>query len=109
MNAADLFVRCLENEGVEYVFSVPGEENLDLIEALRQSDIRLIATRHAQGAGCMAASHGGLSGRRGGCLSPRRWGATNLVTPAAYAELGARPLVLIAGEKPIRTSKQGHF
>jgi len=109
MNAADLFVRCLENEGVEYVFSVPGEENLDLIEALRQSDIRLIVTRHEQGTGFMAACYGRLTGKPGVCLSTLGPGATNLVTPAAYAELGAMPLVLITGQKPIKTSKQGHF
>lgn len=109
MNAADLFVRCLENEGVEYVFSVPGEENLDLIEALRQSNIRLIVTRHEQGAGFMAACYGRLTGKPGVCLSTLGPGATNLVTPAAYAELGAMPLVLITGQKPIKTSKQGHF
>jgi acetolactate synthase-1/2/3 large subunit len=109
MNAADLFVRCLEAEGVEYVFSVPGEENLDLIEALRQSDIRLIVTRHEQGAGFMAACYGRLTGKPGVCLSTLGPGATNLVTPAAYAELGAMPLVLITGQKPIKTSKQGHF
>ncbi|NBB93606.1 MAG: acetolactate synthase large subunit [Gammaproteobacteria bacterium] len=109
MNAAELFVRCLESEGVEYVFSVPGEENLDLIEALRQSDIRLIVTRHEQGAGFMAACYGRLTGKPGVCLSTLGPGATNLVTPAAYAELGAMPLVLITGQKPIKTSKQGHF
>lgn len=109
MNAADLFVRCLENEGVEYVFSVPGEENLDLLEALRKSGIRLIVTRHEQGAGFMAACYGRLTGKPGVCLSTLGPGATNLVTPAAYAELGAMPLVLITGQKPIKTSKQGHF
>jgi len=109
MNAAELFVRCLENEAVEYVFAVPGEENLDLIEALRQSEIKLIVTRHEQGAGFMAACYGRLTGKAGVCLSTLGPGATNLVTPAAYAELGAMPLVLITGQKPIKTSKQGHF
>jgi acetolactate synthase-1/2/3 large subunit len=109
MNAAELFVRCLESEGVEYVFAVPGEENLDLIEALRKSKIRLIVTRHEQGAGFMAACYGRLTGKPGVCLSTLGPGATNLVTPAAYAELGAMPLVLITGQKPIKTSKQGHF
>ena len=109
MNAAELFVRCLEAEGVEYVFAVPGEENLDLVEALRQSSIRLIVTRHEQGAGFMAACYGRLTGKPGVCMSTLGPGATNLVTPAAYAELGAMPLVLITGQKPIKTSKQGHF
>ncbi len=109
MNAAELFVRCLEAEGVEYVFAVPGEENLDLVEALRQSNIRLVVTRHEQGAGFMAACYGRLTGKPGVCMSTLGPGATNLVTPAAYAELGAMPLVLITGQKPIKTSKQGHF
>ncbi|WP_376691208.1 acetolactate synthase large subunit [Wenzhouxiangella sp. EGI_FJ10409] len=109
MNAAELFVKCLESEGVEYVFAVPGEENLDMIEALRQSGIQLIVTRHEQGAGFMAACYGRLTGKPGVCLSTLGPGATNLVTPAAYAELGAMPLVLITGQKPIKTSKQGHF
>jgi len=109
MNAAELFVRCLENEGVEYVFAVPGEENLQLVEALRESDIRLIVTRHEQGAGFMAACYGRLTGKPGVCLSTLGPGATNLVTPAAYAELGAMPLVMITGQKPIKSSKQGHF
>ncbi|MDZ7791575.1 MAG: acetolactate synthase large subunit [Xanthomonadales bacterium] len=109
MNAAELFVRCLEAEGVEYVFAVPGEENLELVEALRQSTIRLIVTRHEQGAGFMAACYGRLTGKPGVCLSTLGPGATNLVTPAAYAELGGMPLVLITGQKPIKTSKQGHF
>ncbi|QKK03515.1 MAG: acetolactate synthase large subunit [Pseudomonadota bacterium] len=109
MNAAQLFVRCLENEEVEYVFAVPGEENLALLEALRESSIRLIVTRHEQGAGFMAACYGRLTGKPGVCLSTLGPGATNLVTPAAYAELGAMPLVMITGQKPIKTSKQGHF
>ncbi|HSH27062.1 MAG TPA: acetolactate synthase large subunit, partial [Wenzhouxiangella sp.] len=109
MNAAQLFVRCLESEGVEYVFTVPGEENIALLEALRQSNIRLILTRHEQGAGFMAACYGRLTGKPGVCLSTLGPGATNLVTPAAYAELGAMPMVMITGQKPIKTSKQGHF
>ncbi len=109
MNAAELFVKCLENEGVDYVFAVPGEENLALLEALRGSSIRLIVTRHEQGAGFMAACYGRLTGKPGVCLSTLGPGATNLITPAAYAELGAMPLVLITGQKPIKTSKQGHF
>jgi acetolactate synthase I/II/III large subunit len=109
MKAAQLFIRCLENEGVEYVFAVPGEENLEMLEALRESSIRLIVTRHEQGAGFMAACYGRLTGKPGVCLSTLGPGATNLVTPAAYAELGAMPLVMITGQKPIKTSKQGHF
>ena len=109
MNAAELFVRCLEAEGVERLFAVPGEENLDLLEALRQSSIRLVVTRHEQAAGFMAACEGRLTGKPGVCLSTLGPGATNLVTAAAYAELGAMPMVMITGQKPIKSSKQGHF
>ena len=109
MNASQLFVRCLEQEGVERIFAVPGEENLDLLEALRESSIRLVVTRHEQAAGFMAAAHGRLTGKPGVCLSTLGPGATNLVTAAAYAELGAMPMVMITGQKPVKTSKQGHF
>lgn len=107
--ASDLFVAALENEGVEYVFGVPGEENLDLLESLRLSRIKLVLTRHEQGAGFMAATYGRLTGRAGVCLATLGPGATNFVTPAAYAQLGAFPLVMITGQKPIKTSKQGRF
>ena len=107
--ASDLFVRALENEGVEYVFGLPGEENLDFVQSLQGSKIRLIVTRHEQGAGFMAATYGRLTGRPGVCLATLGPGATNLVTPAAYAQLGAMPMVIITGQKPIRKSKQGRF
>lgn len=109
MKASDLFVKALENEGVEYVFGIPGEENLDLLDSLRESKIRFILTRHEQGAGFMAATYGRLTGKAGVCLSTLGPGATNLVTPAAYAQLGAMPMVMITGQKPIKTSKQGRF
>lgn len=109
MNAAQLFVNALENEGVEVVFAVPGEENLDLLEALRTSRIRLILTRHEQGAAFMAATHGRLTGNPGVCLATLGPGATNLVTGAAYAQLGGFPLLMITGQKPIKKSKQGRF
>ncbi len=109
MKASDLFVRALEAEGVEYVFALPGEENLDLLESLRHSDIQVILTRHEQAAGFMAATYGRLTGRPGVALSTLGPGATNLVTAAAYAQLGAMPMVLLTGQKPIRTSKQGAF
>jgi len=108
-NAAQLLVECLLNEGVTRVFAVPGEENLDLVEALRQSSIDLVITRHEQAAGFMAACHGRLTGKSGVCLSTLGPGATNLVTATAYAQLGAMPMVMITGQKPIKTSKQGHF
>lgn len=109
MKTAKLFARCLEAEGVEYVFAVPGEENLDVLEALRKSSIRLVVTRHEQGAGFMAATFGRLTGRPGVCLTTLGPGATNLVTAAAHATLGGMPMVMITGQKPIRSSKQGTF
>lgn len=109
MNASQLFVKALENEGVKVVYGVPGEENLDFLEALRQSKIKLILTRHEQGAAFMAATYGRLTGKAGVCLATLGPGATNFVTPAAYAQLGAMPLLMITGQKPIKHSKQGHF
>jgi acetolactate synthase-1/2/3 large subunit len=109
MKAADLFVRALEAEGVEYVFGIPGEENLDLLESLRTSSIKLILTRHEQAAGFMAATYGRLTGNVGVCLSTLGPGATNLVTAAAYAQLGAMPMLMVTGQKPIKSSKQGRF
>ncbi|NPD90409.1 MAG: acetolactate synthase large subunit [Asgard group archaeon] len=109
MKASDLFVKALENEGVEYIFGIPGEENLDLLESLRTSSIKLILTRHEQAAGFMAASYGRFTGKAGVCLSTLGPGATNLVTAAAYAQLGGMPLVMITGQKPIKSSKQGRF
>jgi acetolactate synthase-1/2/3 large subunit len=109
MKASDLFVKALENEDVEYIFGIPGEENLDLLDSLKSSAIRLILTRHEQAAGFMAATYGRLTGKPGVCLSTLGPGATNLVTPAAYANLGAMPIVMITGQKPIKRSKQGQF
>ncbi|WP_346840031.1 acetolactate synthase large subunit [Microbulbifer sp. SAOS-129_SWC] len=109
MKASDLFVRALEAEGVEYVFAIPGEENLDLLESLRGSKIKLVITRHEQAAGFMAATYGRLTGNSGVSLSTLGPGATNLVTAAAYAQLGAMPMVMVTGQKPIKTSKQGQF
>lgn len=109
MKASDLFVKALENEEVEYIFGIPGEENLDLLESLRNSSIKLILTRHEQGAGFMAATYGRLTGKAGVCLSTLGPGATNFVTAAAYAQLGAMPIMMITGQKPIKTSKQGQF
>ncbi len=110
MNASDLFVKALENEGVEYIFGIPGEENLDLLEALRKSEqIKLILTRHEQGAGFMAATYGRLTGKVGVCISTLGPGATNFATAAAYAQLGGMPMLMITGQKPIKKSKQGRF
>ncbi len=107
--ASDLLVRALEKEGVEYVFALPGEENIDLLESFRKSNITLILVRHEQGAGFMAATYGRLTGHAGVCLATLGPGATNLVTPAAYAQLGAFPMIMITGQKPIKESKQGRF
>lgn len=109
MKASDLFVKALENEGVEYIFAVPGEENLDLLNSLKDSSIKLIVTRHEQGAGFMAATYGRLTGKPGVCLATLGPGATNLMTPGAYAQLGAMPMMMITGQKPIKTSKQARF
>ncbi len=110
MKASDLFIKALENEGVEYIFGLPGEENLDLLESIKSSKkIKLILTRHEQGAGFMAATYGRLTGKPGVCLATLGPGATNLVTPAIYAQLGAMPMVMITGQKPIKESKQGKF
>lgn len=108
-NASDLFIQALENEGVEYIYGVPGEENLAFLEALRKSKIKLILTRHEQGAAFMAATYGRLTGKTGVCLATLGPGATNFVTPAAYSNLGGFPLMMITGQKPIKLSKQGHF
>lgn len=102
-------VRALEAEGVEFVFGIPGEENLDLLESLRTSSIRVVLTRHEQAAGFMAATYGRLTGKAGVALSTLGPGATNLVTAAAHAQLGAMPMCLITGQKPIKNRKQGHF
>ena len=108
--ASDLFIQCLEDEGVEYVFGVPGEENLDFLDSLsRSTKIKLILTRHEQGAGFMAATYGRHTGKTGVCLSTLGPGATNLVTAAAYAQLGGMPMLMITGQKPIKKSKQGRF
>lgn len=109
MKASDLFIKALENEGVEYIFGIPGEENLDFLDSMRGSKIKLILTRHEQGAGFMAATYGRLTGKPGVCLATLGPGATNFVTPAAYAQLGAMPMMMITGQKPIKKSKQGRF
>ncbi|MBF0265798.1 MAG: acetolactate synthase large subunit [Gammaproteobacteria bacterium] len=109
MKASDLLVKALENEGVEYIFGIPGEENLDLLDSLKSSSIKLILTRHEQAAGFIAATYGRLTGKPGVCLSTLGPGATNLVTAAAYAQLGGMPMLMITGQKPIKKSKQGQF
>lgn len=110
MNTAQSLIAALENEGIRYIFGVPGEENLDILEAIRTSkNIEFIVTRHEQAAGFMAATIGRMSGTPAVALSTLGPGATNLVTAAAYAQLGAMPLLMITGQKPIKHSKQGAF
>jgi acetolactate synthase-1/2/3 large subunit len=106
---SDLLVAALENEGVEYIFAIPGEENLDVLESLRRSKIKLVLTRHEQAAGFMAATYGRLTGRAGVCLTTLGPGALNLTTAAAYAHLGAMPMVMLTGQKTIRASRQARF
>ena len=109
MNGAELFVAALENEGVRQIFAVPGEENLDFVEAMRRSSIKLVVTRHEQAAAFMAATHGRLTGRAGVCLTTLGPGALNLTTGAAYALLGAMPMIMITGQKGILSRKQAAF
>ena len=109
MKGSDLLVSALENEGVERIFGVPGEENLDVVELLRRSSINLIVTRHEQAASFMAATQGRLTGRPGVCLATLGPGALNLTTGAAFALLGAMPMVMITGQKGILSRKQGRF
>ncbi|MCE9657562.1 MAG: acetolactate synthase large subunit [Burkholderiales bacterium] len=106
---SDLLVAALENEGVERIFGIPGEENLDVVESLRQSSIELVLTRHEQAAGFMAATYGRLTGRPGVCITTLGPGALNLTTAAAYAHLGAMPMVMITGQKGILASRQARF
>src|SRR5262249_19427055 len=109
MNGAELLVSAMEKEGVQQIFGAPGEENVDLVEALRRSAIKRVVTRHEQGAAFMAATHGRLTGRAGVCLSTLGRGALNLTTGAAYALLGAMPMIMITGQKGIRSRKQARF
>jgi acetolactate synthase-1/2/3 large subunit len=95
--ASDLLVAALESEGVERIFGVPGEENLDVLESLRNSKIKFVVTRHEQSAAFMAATYGRLTGKPGVCLSTLGPGALNFSTGAAYALLGAMPMILITG------------
>ncbi len=109
MKASDLFLRQLEEEGVEYVFGLPGEENLDFLESLRTSKIKLILTRHEQTAAFMAATYGRLTGKAGVCFSTLGPGATNLVTGVAHAQLIGAPLVSISAQKALRGNRQARF
>lgn len=109
MKATELLVACLENEGVEWVFALPGEENLDLLDALRDARIRVILVRHEQGAAFMADVYGRLTGKAGVCLATLGPGATNLLTGVADANLDRVPLVAITGQASLdRMHKESH-
>jgi acetolactate synthase-1/2/3 large subunit len=109
LKAAELLVRCLENEGVDLVFGLPGEETLELTDALLGSRTRFIEARHEQGAAFMADVYGRLSGKAGVCLSTLGPGATNLLTGVADAFLDRAPLVAITGQASLnRRHKESH-
>lgn len=109
MKASDLLVKCLENEGVQYIFGIPGEETLDLMESLRTSSIAFIPTRHEQAAAFMADAYGRLTGKAGVCMATLGPGATNLLTGVADAYLDAAPLVAITGQADLkRIHKESH-
>jgi len=106
---SDLLVAALENEGVDRIFGIPGEENLDVVESIRRSSIELVLTRHEQAAAFMAATYGRLTGRPGVCITTLGPGALNLSTGAGYALLGAMPMIMITGQKGILSSRQARF
>lgn len=109
VKASDLFVKCLENEGVEYIFGVPGEENIDVLDALIDSPIEFVTTRHEQGAAFIADVLGRLTGKAGVCLSTLGPGATNLVTGVADANMDRAPIIAIAGQGSTdRMHKESH-
>lgn len=109
MKASDLLVECLEVEGVEYVFGLPGEETEDLLFSLADSSISFVPVRHEQGAAFMADVHGRVTGEAGVCLSTLGPGATNLITGVADAQLDKSPLVAITGQGGLeRLHKESH-
>jgi acetolactate synthase I/II/III large subunit len=109
IKGSTLLVAALQNEGVERIYGIPGEENLDVVEAIRNSSIELVLTRHEQAAAFMAATYGRLTGKPGVCISTLGPGALNLTTGAAYALLGAMPMIMITGQKGILSSRQARF
>ena len=98
LNTAQMLIKCLEAEGVEYIFGIPGEENLEVMNAISGSSIKFIITRHEQGAAFMADVYGRLTGNAGVCLSTLGPGATNLVTGVADADSDGAPLIAITGQ-----------
>lgn len=109
MKASDLFVQCLEAEGVRYMFGIPGEENIDLMDSIARSSIEFVVTRHEQGAAFMADAYGRLTGQPGLCLATLGPGATNLITGVANAHLDRAPLIAITGQASrTRLHKESH-
>lgn len=109
MKASDLFVKCLEAEGVERIYGVPGEENADFMKSLEQSSIEFILTRHEQGAAFMASVYGRLTGKVGTCLGTLGPGATNLITGVADGNMDRAPLLVITGQGALtRQHKESH-
>ena len=109
MNAAQLFIHCLENENVEYIFGIPGEENIHLMDAILDSKIKFVVTRHEQGAAFMADMYGRLTGNPGVCLATLGPGATNLITGFADANMDNAPIIAIAGQgATTRMHKESH-
>jgi acetolactate synthase I/II/III large subunit len=109
VKGSDLFVAALKNEGVERIFGVPGEENLDTVESLRTSGIELVVTRHGQSAVFMAATHGRLTGQPGVCISTLGPGALTSRPERRMRTWGAMPMILITGQKAIKSSQQARF
>src|SRR6266700_1654853 len=109
VKGSDLLIAALENEGVDRIFGIPGEENLDVVESIRRSSIQLVLTRHEQAAAFMAATYGRLTGKPGVCITTLGPGALNLSTGAAYALLGAMPMIMLTGQKGILSSRQARF
>ncbi|MDX1439471.1 MAG: thiamine pyrophosphate-binding protein, partial [Rubricoccaceae bacterium] len=110
MKASDLFVKCLEEEGIEYVFGVPGEENADFVMSLEKSDsIRFVLTRHEQGAAFMAEAYGRLTGNPACCLGTLGPGATNLITGVADSNMDRAPMLVLTGQgATTRLHKESH-
>ncbi|MEE4110525.1 MAG: thiamine pyrophosphate-binding protein, partial [Halieaceae bacterium] len=109
MKASDLLVKCLEREGIEYIFGVPGEENADVMLSLEQSSIRFVLCRHEQGAAFMAEVYGRLTGSPAACLSTLGPGATNLITGVADANMDRAPMLVLTGQGSTRRlHKESH-
>ncbi|TCU05382.1 thiamine pyrophosphate-dependent enzyme [Rhizobium sullae] len=109
VKGSDLFVRGLEEQGVRCIFGIPGEENLHLMESIRKSKIKFVTTRSEWGAALMAATYGRLTGKTGVCLATCGPGVLNFPNGAGYAFLGGMPLLMIGGQKAIKSRPQAGF